>query len=237
MRQRLRSITQSLRLPALCLLCHQFHQDRLAVCHECVALFTPLGFCCRQCAAPLFDSNHPLCGQCIKKPPHFDTALVSYRFEEPLRSLLHQFKYNHSLYLTSLLGELMLKALNSNYVQPQCLIPVPMHRMRLKTRGFNQAVVLARFLAKKLKLPCDSSSCVKIINTSPQAELGGEQRRKNLRNAFACPPLPYKHIALIDDLLTTGSTAHELAYTLKNSGVERVDIWCCARTTSKAKAN
>lgn len=233
MRQKLRSITQSLRLPALCVLCHQFHHNRLAVCTECIALLTPLGFCCQQCASPLFDNGYPLCGQCIKTPPYFDSALVHYRFEEPLRSLLHQFKYNNSLYLTSFLGELIIQAQSTDGVTPQCLIPVPMHHRRLKTRGFNQAAVLARFLAKKLAIPCDSSSCVKTVNTSPQAELGGELRRKNLRNAFACDTLNYKHVALVDDLLTTGSTANELARTLKKAGVERVDIWCCARTISK----
>lgn len=233
MRQKLRIISQSLRLPALCVLCHQFHQSRLAVCTECIAMFTPLGFCCQQCANPLFDTSYPLCGQCIKTPPYFDSALVAHRFEEPLRGLLHQFKYNSSLYLTSFLGQLMLNAERNTMTTPDCLMPVPMHKQRLKMRGFNQAAVLARFLSRRLNIPCDMTSCVKIANTSPQADLDGEQRRKNLRNAFACPPLSYQHVILIDDLLTTGSTANELAYTLKKSGVERVDIWCCARTISK----
>jgi ComF family protein len=104
-----------------------------------------------------------------------------------------------------------------------------MHRLRIKGRGFNQAAILAKSLAKKLQIPYDLSSCQKIINTVPQATLDGEQRQKNLRQAFKTKKLPYKHIALIDDLLTTGSTANELARILKESGVEQVDIWCCAR--------
>ena len=108
-----------------------------------------------------------------------------------------------------------------------------MHPKRLKQRGFNQAAILTKLLARKLNIPYDLTSCQKIINTEPQASLDGEQRQKNLRKAFRCKPLPYEHVTLIDDLLTTGCTANELALTLKKTGVKRVDIWCCARTIAK----
>ena len=109
-----------------------------------------------------------------------------------------------------------------------------MHPKRLKQRGFNQAAILAKSLAYKLQIPYDLTSCKKIVNTAPQASMDGEQRQKNVRKAFHCNPLPYEHVMLIDDLLTTGCTANELALTLKKSGVKRVDIWCCARTISKS---
>ncbi len=233
MRQKLLSITQTLRLPSICTLCNQFHKNSLAVCTACVEYIQPLGFACRCCAYPLPDEGYMVCGQCIKKPPAFDNALVHYIFEEPLRSLLHQFKYHNGLYLTSFLGQLMLQAVQKQDVTAQCLIPVPMHPRRLKQRGFNQAVVLAKFLAKKLNLTYDLSSCQKIINTAPQVSLDSEQRKKNLRNAFRVTPLPYQHVVLIDDLLTTGSTANELARAIKKTGVKRVDVWCCARTINK----
>ncbi len=114
--------------------------------------------------------------------------------------------------------------------KPQCLIPVPMHPQRIRHRGFNQAAILTKLLAKKLQLPCHINSCKKIINTAQQASLDGKQRQKNLRHSFKAKKLPYQHVALVDDLLTTGATANELAFTLKKAGVQQVDIWCCART-------
>ncbi|WP_423201610.1 ComF family protein [Fluoribacter gormanii] len=232
MRQKIWSLTQSLRLYSICVLCNQFHNCKMAVCNACIELMTRLGPACRYCAYPLPDTQLLVCGRCIKKAPHFDRAIIHYLFEEPLRGLLHQFKYHNGLYLGSFLSHLILNSL-SHETRPQCLIPVPMHPQRIKARGFNQAAVLARLLAKKLQLPYDLTSCQKIINTEPQATLDGEQRQKNLRHAFKTKKLPWHHVAIIDDLLTTGSTANELASTLKKSGVKQVDIWCCARTVGK----
>lgn len=194
-----------------------------------------LGLTCQHCATPLADSGSLICGGCIKNPPQFTQAFVAYKFEEPLRGLLHQFKYHNGLYLHSFLSHLMLSGLPSSNL-PQCLIPVPMHAQKIKQRGFNHAAVLTRDLAKKLNLPYDLTSCQKTLNTAPQASLDKEQRQKNLRNAFNSKKLPFQHIALIDDLLTTGSTANELALTLKKAGVEQVDLWCCARAVVNINA-
>ncbi|USQ15121.1 ComF family protein [Legionella lytica] len=194
-----------------------------------------LGLTCQHCATPLADSGSLICGGCIKNPPQFTQAYVAYKFEEPLRGLLHQFKYHNGLYLHSFLSHLMLSGLPSSNL-PQCLIPVPMHAQKIKQRGFNHAAVLTRDLAKKLNLPYDLTSCQKTLNTAPQASLDKEQRQKNLRNAFNSKKLPFQHIALIDDLLTTGSTANELALTLKKAGVEQVDLWCCARAVVNINA-
>lgn len=189
----------------------------------------PLGPACRRCAHPLPEDLYLLCGSCIKTPPHFDRAWIAYAYEEPLRTLLHQFKYQKGLYLHSFLCELMLQALQKT--QAQCLIPVPMYPKKIRQRGFNQAAVLAKTLAKKLQLPYDLIHCKKIIHTPAQAHLDHEQRQKNLRKAFHSQPLPYQHVLLIDDLLTTGSTASEVALSLKKAGVKTVDICCCARAT------
>lgn len=230
MRQKLISVTQSLRLPSICTLCNQFHKGPLAVCAPCIVLMPQLGPACQQCACPLADAQYLICGFCIKKSPNFDRAFITYKFEEPLRTLLHRFKYHKGLYLTSFLSHLIM---NSQPDIPECLIPIPMHPQRMKQRGFNQAAVLAQSLAKKLKIPCELTACHKTINTLPQAILNGEQRQKNLRHAFTTQKLPYHHITLIDDLLTTGSTANEMALILKKTGIKRVDLWCCARATGK----
>ncbi|CAM3424524.1 ComF family protein [Legionella longbeachae] len=233
MRQKIWSLTQSLRIYSICILCKQYHNDKMAVCSHCIELMPLLGPGCHHCAYPLPDTQFLVCGHCIKNPPSFDRAFIKYTFEEPLRTLLHQFKYHNGLYLTSFLSYLIFKSLSSQVEMPQCLIPVPMHPQRIKRRGFNQAAILARSLAKKFKLPCDLFSCQKTLNTKPQAGLDEKQRKINLRSAFVTHQLPYQHVAIIDDLLTTGNTANELAYTLKKSGVKQVDVWCCARTIEK----
>lgn len=202
----------------------------MAICSHCIELMPLLGPACSHCANPLPDTAYLVCGSCIKKKPYFDYTLINYSFAEPLRSLLHQFKYHNGLYLSTFLSHLILNSVKYHTPKPQCLIPVPMHSQRIKQRGFNQAAILTKIIAKKLQIPFNLYSCQKIINTVPQASLDGEQRQKNLYQAFKTTKIPYYHVAIIDDLLTTGCTANELAYTLKKSGVKQVDVWCCART-------
>ncbi|HFC9151421.1 TPA: ComF family protein [Legionella pneumophila] len=233
MLQKFLSITQNLRLPSICTLCNQLHKSQLAICSYCMEYMKQLGPSCQYCAYPLSDDTYLVCGHCIKKRPLFDKAYIAYRFEEPLRSLIHQFKYHNGLYLASFLKQLLLNALPQNAFKPDCLIPVPMHPKRLKRRGFNQSVILTKLLARQLNIPYDLYHCRKVINTASQANLDGEQRRKNLHHAFYVSPVTYEHVMIVDDLLTTGSTANEMAYTLKNAGVKRVDICCCARAVTK----
>lgn len=142
--------------------------------------------------------------------------------------VLHEFKYRAGLYLSSYLTKLMMDALPTGYTT-DCLVPVPMHPKRLRHRGFNQAAELTKQLSRHLKLSYDLTYCRKQVNTAPQAGLNAEARRKNLRDAFQVKTSDYKHVTLIDDLMTTGSTANELARVLKKQGVIRVDLWCCAR--------
>ncbi|RUR05778.1 ComF family protein [Legionella sp. km772] len=233
MRHKLLSIAQRIRLPSICILCNQFHPTRLAVCDFCIALFPSLGPSCKYCAFPLPDEGYLICGHCIKQPPYFNNATIAYSFEEPLRGLLHRFKYQNGLYLSSLLAQLIINAWKKQPSTPQCLIPVPMHPKKIKSRGFNQTIIIAQLLSKRLKIPIDFISCQKKLHTPAQAELNGKKRSQNIKNAFSVAPSSYKHIALIDDLLTTGSTVNELAKVLKKSGVQQVDIWCCARAVKK----
>ncbi len=232
MRHIMASISQRLKLPAICSLCNQHHRGRLAICAACHQHLMPMGPACYHCAMPLPESDFLICGHCCKKKPSVDQAIAAYHFEEPLRTLLHEFKYHEGLYLCSFLATLILNAIPPMAKKTQCLIPVPMHPQRLRQRGFNQAAELTKQLGNALKLPYDLSHCKKIINTAPQASLNAEQRRKNLRQAFHAEPLPYQHITLVDDLLTTGSTVNELAKILKEQGVAQVDVWCCARVTA-----
>ncbi|WP_207384149.1 ComF family protein [Legionella nagasakiensis] len=232
MSQKKISIAQILRPPSICSLCNQYHQNRRAICESCLELFIPLGPACHICAMPLLDDKFLLCGQCIRKKPKFDRVIASYRFEEPLRTLLHEFKYYEGLYLNAFIADLMLNNLPDLH-NTQCLIPVPMHPRRLRERGYNQANELTKYLAAHLRLPYELFLCKKIRNTASQAGLDGKQRRQNLRGSFTTKTIRYRHITLVDDLLTTGSTANELAGVLKKQGAAHVDVWCCARATSE----
>ncbi len=216
-------------LPALCRICRQYHRHQHAICQACTALLEPLGPACRTCAIPIAQQTPLVCGACLVKPPALDQVLTVYRFTEPLRTLVHAFKYEAALYLTSFLTHLMLQAKEADYAT-ECLIPIPLHAKRLHTRGFNQAAVLAKHLSTEIQKPYVLHQCRKIVSTAAQAGLTAKQRRTNLIQAFQTQPLPYQHVTLIDDLFTTGATANEVAKTLKqHAGVQRVDLWCCAR--------
>ncbi|MFY7697979.1 MAG: ComF family protein [Legionella sp.] len=226
------SITQLFRIPSPCVLCKQYHQNRLAVCLDCSQLLKPITSCCNYCALPLPKSDFMICGLCIKKPPYFDHTFAAFHFAEPLRSLLHKFKYNEGLYLTNFLGAMMLTRMPEKIAYSECLIPVPLHPKRLHERGFNQTLELCKYLTRQLKIPYDFSICHKIKQTKPQAGLNNQQRKSNLRGSFMATPSRYQHVTLVDDLMTTGSTANELAKTLKKQGIARVDVWCCARANT-----
>jgi ComF family protein len=128
------------------------------------------------------------------------------------------------------LGTLLADFLSHNGAMPDLILPVPLHKDRYRERGFNQSIEIARVVASRLKIPLDLSSCLRHRNTFRQTDLSAKQRRANLHNAFMINrPLTVQHVAILDDVMTTGSTANELAKTLKKSGVNRVDIWVCAR--------
>jgi ComF family protein len=225
---------KKLRPPLLCALCTHHHQGQHAICEACLAYFTPILSACTLCALPLPHGQFKVCGNCLKNKPHFDKVIAPYSFVEPLRTILHELKYHQGLYLTPFLAQLILNHLPPDHQKTDCLIPVPMHQKRLSQRGFNQAGELTKTLSKILNIPHDFNVCQKIVPTPPQAGLSAKARQKNLARAFKVTPSSYQHVTLIDDLLTTGSTANELAKLLKLQGVKHVSVWCCARVAEQA---
>jgi ComF family protein len=216
------------KLPSICFLCNQYHRENDAICAECSNFFQTLGHACDYCAKPLPNIENTICNACSLNKPFVDKVFTAYLFEEPLRTLLHEFKYHNGLFLASLLTKLMLKApIDKDKIG--CLMPIPLHHKKLKERGFNQAAILAVNLSKIINVPYDINSTQKTRGTRAQAGLKAEERGINLQNAFVSEKQSYKQITLVDDLLTTGSTANELAKTLKEQGAEKVYLWCCAR--------
>ncbi|MEN8261233.1 MAG: ComF family protein [Pseudomonadota bacterium] len=147
-----------------------------------------------------------------------------------MRRLIHDLKFHADFPCARLLGMLMAEYIVGLPRQPECVIPVPLHPSRYRERGFNQAIEIARHVAKRTEIRLDLNACVRTRPTPPQSMLSAKERRTNLRHAFeVVKPPAVRRIALIDDVITTGATVNELATALKQTGIEHVDVWACAR--------
>ncbi len=216
--------------PARCRLCHA-PTPAEGLCRDCRARLPRPARACPQCALPLpAGSADALCGECLSDPPAFDRAHVPLLYSPPLDGLIAGLKYHGRLAHARLLIEAF--GPPPAGPPPDCLIPVPLHPARLRTRGFNQAAELARLLAERAGLPWDGDSLVRIRAAPAQRASGRRQRLRNVRGAFAwrgrapCPP----RVALVDDVVTTGATARAAAACLKRAGAQWVEIWAVART-------
>lgn len=173
-----------------------------------------------------------LCGHCVKQLPAFDRVHAPYLFQDAMRHLILGLKFQRRFENARLLGALLADSLAGNAALPQLLIPVPLHPLRYRERGFNQAVEIGRTVARQLRLPLELSVCRRRRDTPHQTGLSAKQRRKNLRHAFAlAKPLHAMHVAILDDVMTSGTTANELATVLRAAGASRIEVWACARAS------
>jgi ComF family protein len=184
---------------------------------------------------PLETENHQLCGQCQKTPPTFNSAFIPFRYEHPVDQWIWKFKFRNDLVSGKLLADLFLKKLlESRTAMPEILVPVPLHSSRVRQRGFNQSLWLARHIGKQLGIPVDSRSVRRRLKTPPQHELNIKKRTTILRNAFTLKgDIAHQHIAVVDDVLTSGSTMNEISKQLRHNGCTRIDCWAIARTPLK----
>jgi ComF family protein len=218
-------------LPPYCLLCGQAGSEQRDLCAACAADLARNRVCCPRCALPL-DAPAPLCGECLQREPPFAAAFAPFVYASPLDQLIMRLKFGRSLAAGRVLSELWFDELRSMPpVLPEVLIPVPLHPARLRERGYNQALELARPLAKLLGIALHDDVLARTRPTPAQSNLDAIERRQNLRDAFSVASgatLP-THVAVIDDVMTTGATLHECARTLLRAGVARVDAWALAR--------
>ena len=216
-------------LPIPCLLCG-VHCKTQPLCADCIEDFPKLGDCCPRCATPLPTAS--VCGRCLSHPPEQTNSVSVFAYQSPIDRLIADFKYHDKLYLTDIFADAMVDRLKQTPL-PELLIPIPLHHRRLKERGYNQSLELAKSLSKKLAIPIGNTILIRSRDTAPQASLPYEQRKRNMRRAFKLNPssLP-KHIALIDDVLTTGHTANSAAKLLRHEGVSTIELWTIARTIS-----
>ena len=156
-------------------------------------------------------------------------------YASPLKELIGHLKFHGNLSYAPLLAQTFVGALKHRKNNlPECIIPVPLHQQRLRERGFNQALELARIVAKQLHIPVDYTLCQRNKATPFQSGLSAKQRKQNLKGAFSVGNTQsYKHVAIFDDVVTTGTTVNELAKQLRQSGVETIEVWAIARTQNK----
>ncbi|EOX9657642.1 ComF family protein [Pseudomonas aeruginosa] len=235
----LRPLTRWLLPPPACLLCAaRSDQPPRPLCRACAADLPWSRQQCRRCALPLpLPLDGQVCGECLRRPPAYEQAIAPWRYAFPLDSLINRFKHQAAWPLGRLLGELLAEHLRQRYAEglprPARLLPVPLAPRRERRRGFNQAQQLAERLAGELDLHCDPHSLRRVLDTPAQQGLDATVRRRNLRHAFALAPasdVRGLHLALVDDVLTTGATTEHLSRLLRRAGAARVDVYCLART-------
>ncbi|HSX72222.1 MAG TPA: ComF family protein [Pseudomonas sp.] len=219
-----------------CLLCDEPADTPQPLCSACEGELPWLGGHCALCALPL-PASGLVCGDCQKRPPAFARVEAAWRYDFPLDSLITRFKHQAQWPMGRLLAGLLSHHLQHAFAEdlprPDLLLPVPLGRRRLRSRGFNQAEMLADWLGAELEIPRQSRWLLRPGEGAHQQELDAAARRRNLRNAFALAAdaaVAGRHLALVDDVLTTGATAEALARLLLKAGAARVDVYCLART-------
>ena len=217
--------------PTHCLLCCEITPNA-ALCEGCLNELPWLMDNCYQCGLPFEKPAFPTtrCGACVTQPPPFEKTIALFQYQSPITHFISQLKFNHRLLYAHLLGTLLSKKIDTS---PDCIIPIPLHYKRLRQRGFNQSVEIARPIAKKRNIPINIDAFVRCKNTQPQATLPARDRAFNIKKAFKQQkPFTAKHVAIIDDVMTTGNTITEFSKLLKRSGVAHIEAWCCARAIS-----
>jgi ComF family protein len=220
-----------------CLICDEPAQSADCVCNACETELPWLLTHCAVCALPL-PMTGLICGECQKHPPAFKQVVAPWTFSFPVDTLIARFKHQARWPLGHLLGRMLGQHVqhrfdNAELTRPDCLLPVPMAVKRLRERGYNQAQMLAQWLSQQLGISVEEHLLLRPHETVAQQALDAKTRRRNLLAAFALAPAAQvqgRHFALVDDVLTTGATAHSLARLLMDAGARQVDVYCLART-------
>ena len=215
-------------LPPRCLLCDQPGMPNIDMCETCWKELPVNRLCCPVCALPL-AAPAVACGICLRRMPEFHRTVAPMQYHAPISVLMSRFKFHQDLAAGRLLAELFCRH-TKDVELPDAVVPVPLHGKRLRQRGFDQALELAKSIVRGRPLCLRSDILSRIRYTEAQTDLNAVERRKNCKDAFVLNTriLP-QHIALIDDVMTTGTTVGECAKVLKSAGVKRVDVWVMAR--------
>ena len=219
--------------PGNCLLCAARTPAGKDICPECEESLPRLQSACPRCAAPgaVMETSDSVCGECQKDAPAYRFTHAAFRYAPPVDKLIQGLKYHARLELSRLLGGYLARHLMGLAGQrPDVIVPVPLHPSRLRSRGFNQSLELARFVSAALELPIDAFNARRIRATTPQTELPRAQRRRNVLGAFdAGATFAGRAVAIVDDVMTSGNTVQSLAQSLLKAGAREVRVWAVAR--------
>ncbi|CAG7856336.1 hypothetical protein MCAMS1_00778 [biofilm metagenome] len=225
-------IIQNALLPATCILCGNAGFNGLDICEICHNRLIRNINCCNRCAETFSSpvAAPTLCGRCVNETPAFDATVAPFTHQDEIRYLINGLKFGSQFKNARLLGRLLAETIELTADLPDCIIPVPLHSSRYHERGFNQSLEIARTVSDNLRVGINHRVCIRHKDTSHQTGLSAKKRRKNLRRAFSVvKPIAANHVAILDDVMTTGTTVNELAKVLKQAGASRVDVWVCAR--------
>ncbi len=227
------NIIQDKLLPPTCLICGTHGRPDRDLCLPCQETLPRNTDCCRQCASPFAtgtERHSGLCGSCLARPPAFDQTFAPYLHHGAIRHLISMLKFHGRFQHARILGTLLADYLRDTAEILELFLPVPLHPGHNCKRGFNHAAEIAGVVARELQAPVVTRCCHRLRHPRHQTGLNARQRRANMTGAFAMRrPLSARHAAILDDVITTGSTTHDLARTLKRAGVVRVDVWTCSR--------
>jgi ComF family protein len=219
-----------------CWLCQQpLYHPRHGICSYCRQHFAALPPCCPRCGLPNACPALP-CGRCLNQPPRWRSITFVSNYVPPLNGLIKKLKFNGTGQLAPVLARLLLLRWldawrHGKVIKPERIISVPLHRWRHWRRGYNQTDLLARPLARWLSCHYNNMTLQRVRATPPQQQLSATARRKNMRGIFRCVgPVRGQHIALLDDVVTTGSTLNEIADLLWAEGIASLQVWCICRT-------
>jgi ComF family protein len=230
--------TLDLLFPPLCHVCRRFIPEagEIHICPDCRELMPPIvSPLCTVCGIPFAGAGHDhVCGSCSISTSRFDAARAAFAYEGASRDLIHSFKYRNKTHLRRPLALLTIERLAEFIVQCQSdlIMPVPLHRKKLSSRGFNQAVLIGEIFSQRLRIPLDRRNLRRVRWTEPQVNLAADERRTNVKGAFAILEsglVKGRRVLLVDDVLTTGSTADECARVLKSAGAADVTVITVAR--------
>lgn len=225
---RLLSAVLDLLFPPRCVVCRRVGEW---LCRDCVPGFPRLvGSLCAHCSVPVRDG--PLCPDCRRFPLRLEGVRSVAPFQGPARAAVHFLKYRRALRLAEPLGALMAQCWEAQGIPVDLIIPVPLHPSRFRTRGYNQAALLAHSVGRRLGLPVDEEALIKVRATKAQMSLRMEERRANVQGAFVArgERVQGRRILLVDDVCTTGSTLEACADALRIGGAREIWGLTLART-------